>query len=158
LLRMALGGAVAIAALAALVMAVIDWIHRRRDRRALFGMAAIVLVLGAATTANAWPELAMNFDTTQPIALQAAQGIALTMVGIVVAALGLGLAAGVGVYGAAHAQVRVLATRLPPWVAGIAAGAFVAGVATLAGAIVPKSVPLWPSLGIEALALPWLGA
>ena len=158
LLRMVLGGAVAIAALVAVVMAVIDWIHRRRDRRALFGMAAIVLVLGAATTANAWPEIAMNFDTTQPIAVQAAQGIALTLVGTVVAALGLGLAAGVGAYGAAHAHVRTLATRLPPWAAGMAAGAFVAGVAALAGAIVPKSVPLWPSLGIEALALPWLGA
>ncbi len=158
LLRMVLGGVLAIAALAALVMAVIDWTHRRRDRRALFGTAAIALALGAAATANAWPELAMNLDTTEPIAVQAAQGIALTMVSALLAALGIGLAAGVGAFAAAHERPRALATRLPPWAAGVAAGAFVAGVGALSAALVPKSVPLWPSLGIEGLALPWLGA
>ena len=158
LLRMVLGGLLAVAALVALVMAAIDWTHRRRDRRALFGTAAIVLALGAVTNANGWPVIAVNFDTTEPIVVQAAQAIALTMMGVVVAALGLGLAAGVGAFGAAHARPRALATRLPPWAAGIAAGAFVAGVGALAGVLVPKSVPLWPSLGIEPLALPWLGA
>ena len=158
LLRMVLGGVLAIAALAAIVMAVIDWTHRRRDRRALFGIAAIVVALGAVTIANGWPAIAVNFDTTQPILVQAAQAIAVTMMGVVVAALGLGLAAGVGVFGAAHAHVHALATRLPPWSAGIAASAFVAGVGVLAGALVPKSVPLWPTFAIEPLALPWLGA
>ena len=158
LLRMVLGGVLAIAALVALVTAVIDWTHRRRDRRALFGTTAIALALGVVATANAWPELAMNLDTTQPVVVQAAQGIALTMVSALLAALALGLAAGVGAFAAARERPSALATRLPPWAAGVAAGAFVAGVGAIAATLVPKSVPLWPSLGIEGLALPWLGA
>jgi hypothetical protein len=158
LLRMVVGGVLAVATLAALVMAVIDWTHRRRDRRALFGTAAIALALGVVATANAWPELAMNLDTTEPIVVQAAQGIALTLVGILLGSLALGLAAGVGVFAAAHARWYALATRLPPWAAGVAAGALVAGVGAISAAQVRQAVPIWPSLGIEALALPWLGA
>jgi hypothetical protein len=157
-LRMALAGVLGVAALAALVMAVIDWTHGRRDRRALFGTAALAFALGAATTANAWPLLAMDLRTTEPLLVQAAQALALALVGVVFGALVLGLAAGLGAFAAAHARTPSLATRLPAWAAGIAAGAFVAGVGALAAALVPRSVPLWPTLGIESLALPPLGA
>ncbi|HYQ99786.1 MAG TPA: type II CAAX endopeptidase family protein [Casimicrobiaceae bacterium] len=157
-LRMALAGVLGVAALVALVMAAIDWIHGRRDRRAQTGVALLVLVLGAATTANGWPQAALELRTTEPILWQAAQAMALAAVGVVVGALGLGLVAGVGAFAAERTPPRALATRLPPWAAGVAAAGFVAGAGALAAALVPRSAPLWPGLGVEALALPWLGA
>ncbi len=157
-LRMVLAGVLGVAALVALVMAVIDWIHGRRDRRALVGITALVLALGAATTANAWPQAALELKTTEPLLVQVAQAVALSSVGVVVGALVLGLVAGVGVFAAVRAPPRALATRLPPWAAGVAAAGFVAGVGALAAAFIPRAAPLWPALGVEALALPWLGA
>ncbi|HSD76053.1 MAG TPA: CPBP family intramembrane glutamic endopeptidase, partial [Solirubrobacteraceae bacterium] len=157
-LRMALAGVLGVAALVALVMAAIDWIHGRRDRRAQTGVALVVLALGAATTANGWPQMALELRTTEPVLVQAAQAIALAAVGIVVGALGLGLAAGVGAFAAERTRPRALATRLPPWATGVAAAGFVAGGGALATALVPRSAPLWPAHGVEALALPWLGA
>jgi len=157
-LRMVLAGVLGVAALVALVMAVIDWIHGRRDRRALTAIAALVLALGALSTANAWPQMTLELRTTEPLLVQVAQAVALSAVGIVVGALGLGLAAGVGVFAAVRAPRRALATRLPPWAAGIAAAGLVAGVGVLAAAFIPRAAPLWPALGVEALALPLLGA
>jgi hypothetical protein len=43
-------------------------------------------------------------------------------------------------------------------VSGIAAACFVAGVGAIAAASLPQSLPLWPALGVESLALPWLGS
>ena len=156
--RMALAALLGLSALVALVMAVIDWTHRRSDARALVGVASIVFVLSAVGAANSWPLLAMSFRTTEPIATQAAFGMAGALAGGLVAALLLGLAAGVGAHAAARVRPRALASRVPAWAAGIAAACFVAGVSAIAARVLPKSVPLWPAFGVESLALPWLGA
>jgi hypothetical protein len=156
--RLALAALLGISGLVALVMAVIDWTHRRCDARALVGVALIVFVLSAVGAANSWPVLAMSFSTTEPIATQVAFGAAAALAGGLVAALLLGLAAGVGAHASARVRPRPLASRVPDWVAGVAAACFVAGVSAIAVRLLPKSVPLWPAFGVESLALPWLGA
>jgi hypothetical protein len=157
-LRMVLAGVLGLAGLVALIMAVQDWTHRRRDRRALLAMISIVVVMSAIGVANSWPVLAMNFRTTESIATQAGFAVAAALAGGVVAALLLGLAAGVGSYAAARERPLVPASRAPAWVSGIAAACFVAGVGAIAAALLPQSLPLWPAFGVESLALPWLGS
>jgi len=144
--------------LAALVMAVIDWTHHRRDSHALVGVTAIAFAASVVGAANAWPVLAMGFVTTESVATQAAFAFASALAGGLVAALMLGLAAGVGAFAAARERASVQAMRIPAWVAGIAAACFVAGVGAIAAGLLPRSVPLWPAFGVESLALPWLGA
>jgi hypothetical protein len=156
--RMALAALLGISGFVALIMAVIDWTHHRRDARALVGVAAIVFVLGVVGAANSWPVLAMSFSTTEPLVTQWGFAIAAALAGALVSALLLGLAAGVGVYAAAHARKRVLPSPIPVWAAGVAAACFVAGVGAIATGFLPKSVPAWPAFGIESLAWPWLGA
>ena len=156
--RLALAGLLVVAGLVALVMAVVDWTHHRRDARALVGVTATAFVLSAIGVANAWPVMAMSFVTTEPIATQATSMVAASLAGALVAALLLGLAAGVGVHAAARVPRFTLATRLPAWVAGAASACFVAGVSAVAVRLLPRSAPLWPASGVDSLALPWLGA
>ena len=156
---MVLAGVLGVAALVALVMAVIDWIHGRRDRRALTAVAALVLALGALSTANAWPQMRSSFARPSRCSCRSHRRSRSRRSAIVVGALGLGLAAGVGVFAAVRAPRRALATR-----AASVGGrhrrrrGFVAGVGALAAAFIPRAAPLWPALGVEALALPLLGA
>jgi len=156
--RMALAALLAISGFAALIMAVIDWTHHRRDARALAGVAAIAFVLSVVGAANSWPVLAMNLNTTEPLVTQWGFAGAAALAGALVSALLIGLAAGVGVYSAAHEPRRKLPSAVPVWMAGIAAACFVAGVGAIATGMLPKSVPVWPAFGVESLALPWLGA
>jgi len=156
--RMALAGLLGISGFVALIMAVIDWTHHRRDVRALVGVAAIVFVLSAVSAANSWPLIAMSFSTTEPLATQWGFAAAAALAGALVSALLLGLAAGVGAYAAAHASRWALPSAIPVWAAGVAAACFVEGVGAIATLLLPKSVPAWPAFGVESLALPWLGA
>ena len=155
---MALAALLGISGFVALIMAVIDWTHHRRDARTLVGVAAIVFVLSVVGAANSWPVLAMNFSTTEPLVTQQGFAVAAALAGALVLALLVGLAAGVGVYAAAHARRRALPSSVPVWVEGVAAACFVAGVGAIAMGLLPQSVPRWPAFGAESLALPWLGA
>ncbi|MEO8675319.1 MAG: CPBP family intramembrane glutamic endopeptidase [Casimicrobiaceae bacterium] len=157
-MRMALAAVLGISGLAALVMAVIDWAHHRRDTRALGGVAAIAFAASVVGAANMWPVLAMGFSTTEPVVTQAVFAFASALAGGLVAALLLGLAAGVGAFAATRERPRAEASRVPAWTAGVAAACFVAGVGAIAAGLLPQSAPRWPAFGVESLALPWLGA
>ncbi|HEX9301112.1 MAG TPA: hypothetical protein VF959_02070, partial [Casimicrobiaceae bacterium] len=158
IVRMVFIGLLGVAGLAGIVMAVIDWTHGRRDRRALYGVFAIVLVLGTLGIANAWPQLASTFKTAEPLISQAAINVSVVLAGTLLTALLFGLMAGVGAWAATRQHPHPLAGHTPPWVNAIAAALFVAGVRSLFDEFTPASVPLWPTYGVEALVLPWLGA
>ncbi len=158
IVRMVFVGLLGIAGLAAIVMAVIDWTHGRRDRRALYGVFAIVLVLGMIGVANAWPQLAYTFKTAEPLVSQAAISVSGLLAGTLLTALLFGLMAGVGTWAATRQRPHPLARRSPRWLLAIAAALFVAGVRSSLESLTPASVPLWPTYAVEALALPWLGA
>ncbi len=158
IVRMVFVGLLGIAALAGVVMAVIDWTHGRRDRRALYGVFTIVLVLGTLGVANAWPQLAHGFKTAEPVVSQAAISVAGLLAGTLLTALLFGLTAGVGAWAATRHLPSPLPVRVPRWALAIAAALFVAGARSSLERLAPASVPLWPSYGVEALALPWLGA
>ena len=127
--RMALAALLGIAGFVALVMAVIDWTHRRRDR----ARARAASPRSCSCWAPSAPRirgrvLAMSFSTTEPLVIAGASGIAALLAGALVAALLLGLAAGVGVFAAATRQRRASARgRCRVWAAGDRRRLFVAG-------------------------------
>ena len=156
--KMSIAAAVAIAALAALVMAIFNWTHRRCDRRALTAVAAIAFVLMLVTYANAWPTLAMGLDTTEPVASQIGLSAAGMLLGAAITALLFGLLAGVGAWASERQPLHRLEGDRPPWMLGVAAALVAAGVGAALGSLAPATVPRWPAYPFEALALPALGA
>lgn len=158
ILRMALAALLGVAGLAALIMAVIDWTRGRCDRRALAAIAAIVFALGGVAIANGWPQMAMNLNTAEPIASQMAIASAGGLLGALVRALAVGLAAGVGAWAAIRQRAHPISGPLPVWAAGVAAALFAAGVGAALERLAPQTVPLWPAFAVESLALPALGA
>jgi MFS family permease len=156
--KMSITAAVAIAALAALVMAIFSWTHRRCDRRALTGVAAIAFGLMLVTYANAWPTLAMGLDTTEPVASQIGLSAAGMLLGAAIAALLFGLLAGVGAWASERQPPHRLEGDRPSWLLGVAAALAAAGVGAALGGLAPATVPRWPVYPFEALALPALGA
>ena len=156
--RMSISALVALAGLAALVMAMVNWTRRHCDRRALIGVAAITFVLMAVTYANSWPSLAMALDTTEPIASQIGLSAAGMLLGAAVLALLFGLLAGVGAWATQRQPSHAFAGRFPVSVLGIAAALVAAGVGAALGSLAPATVPRWPAYPFEVLALPALGA
>ncbi len=115
---MSISALVALAGLAALVMAMVNWTRRHCDRRALIGVATITFVLMAVTYANSWPSLAMALDTTEPVASQIGLSAAGMLLGAAVAALLFGLLAGVGAWATQRQPPHAFAGQPP----GVAAG------------------------------------
>jgi hypothetical protein len=66
--RMGLAALLGVGGIAAVIMAVIRWTRGQCDRRALRAVAALLFVLGAVAIGNGWPQMAMNLNTTEPIA------------------------------------------------------------------------------------------
>jgi len=150
--------ATALGALAALVFAVISWNHGHCDKRAMFIVGALAMIVAVIDMANSWPEIAIQLRTAEPVASQ----LATTIVGGLFAALltaGLmGLLAGVGAWYARSTLPTPLATKMPAWAVGVAVALAVAGLAALFGALAPRGAPLWPALKLASLAWPFAGA
>jgi len=158
IIGMALGVSIALAGLAALIVAIIQWTRGHCDRRALAAVAAIGFAISAAALANGWPQMAMGLHTAEPIASQVALAALGALLGGVVVALLFGLMAGVGAWAAVAQRPRAIAGRLPVWAAGAAAGLFAAGLGAIFERLAPAGVPRWPAFPVEATALPWFGA
>ena len=145
-------------ALAALVFAVISWNRGQCDRRALLAVGLLIFAVGAIDLANAWPEMALQLRTAEPVTSQ----LATTIVGgLLVALLAAGLAALLSGVGAWYARSRTparLATRVPAWAVGVGVALAVAGLAALSEMLAPRSAPLWPSFKLATLAWPVVGA
>ena len=158
MVKLALGAAFAIAALAALVAAVMQWTRGHYDRRAMIGMSAIAFAMTLAGVANHWPSVAMGFATTEPVVAQAAIAIAGSLLTGLLVALLFGLTAGVGVWAAQRQPVHALAGRLPGWAAGVAALLLTAGAGAAVDSLAPRAVPVWPAYAIESAWIPLLAA
>jgi len=158
LVKVLLAALSAIVALAALVTAVLRWVHGACDRRTMIAVAAIAFVAAAIAVANRWPAMAINLSTSEPIASQAAIAILGSLLGGLLLALSAGLTAGVGAWAAQHQSASLLAGRLPAPAAGVAALLFSAGVSAAVEWFAPDSGPLVPSFAQESTALPMVAA
>ncbi len=141
IVRMVFVGLLGLAGFAGIVMAVIDWTHGRRDRRALYGVFAIALALGVMATANAWPQLAYTFKTAEPFVPQAAISVLGLFAAALLSALLFGLMAGVGAWAALRQRPHPLARSAPRWMMAIAAALFVAGVRSSLERLAPRVGP-----------------
>jgi hypothetical protein len=158
IVRMALAGLLGVSALAALIMAVIRFTRGHCDRRVALAVGAILVGLGGIAIGNGWPQMAMSLDTAEPVASQVAIASAGALLGVVLRALAVGLAAGVGAWAVQRQHAQPIGGSLPVWAAGIAAALFAAGVGAVLERLAPQSVPLWPAFAVESLASPALGA
>ena len=150
--------ATALGALAALIFAVISWNHGHCDKRALFVVGALAMIVAVVDMANSWPEIAMQLSTAEPVASQLATTIAGGLFASVLTAGLMALLAGVGTWYARTTLPTPLATRLPAWAVGVAVALTVAGLAAVSGVLAPRTAPLWPALKLSSLAWPLAGA
>ena len=158
LVKLVLGAAFAIAALAALVAAVLHWTRGHCDRRAMTAVIVIALAMTVATVANQWPRITMGFTTAEPVAAQASIAIAGSLLMGLLVALLFGLTAGVGVWAAKRQPVHALAGRLPVWAAGVAALLLTAGAGAAVELLTPRTMPVWPDYAFESAWIPALAA
>jgi hypothetical protein len=158
IVKLALGACLALAALAAIVSAVLQWTRGHCDRRALTLMIGVAFALSAGSVANHWPRIEMGFSTAEPIASQASIAIAGSLLMGLLAALLVGLAGGVGAWAAQRQPVQRIAGTLPAWAAGVAAAVMTAGAGAAVEALTPRTLPVWPSYAIEAAWVPALAA
>jgi hypothetical protein len=158
IVKLLLSGVIALAGIAAVVMAVLEWTRGHIDRRASIIVAAIAFAFAVVGIANRWPRFAMNLNTAEPIGSQ----ISIAIVGAIFAgllvALLCGLMAGVGAWAARRQPPITLAGRLHPSLAGFAVASIAAGAGALVGKLVPRMEPLWPGYAIEAAQWPALAA
>ena len=146
------------AGLAALVVGIVGWIKHRVDARALRIVFAVSFAIAVLSAVNAWPLVAMQLSTTEPLASQVTirilGGVAAALVGALIAAL----CAGVGTFGATMSPPVARVGRTPATLAAVAAGAFVVGLQIALSALAAPDAPTWPDAAWAAQALPFAGA
>ncbi len=109
--KVALGGLLALAALAALVMAVLEWTKGHVDRRALTAVAGIAFAAAALGVANRAPLIAMHLNTAEPVVSQVRRSRRWGRCSADCSpALACGLAGGCGQRGP-HGSIRLLRLR-----------------------------------------------
>jgi hypothetical protein len=158
------------AGLAALVVGVIAWTHRRCDTRALWLVFVVTLAAILGLALDSLPSLAFQLRTAEPVWSQWLMRGLGSVAGSLLGALLAGLLAGVGAFGARTAGRLPLAGRLPPWGAAIAGALLVLGVQSLLSGVGGSSAPVWPPLPQSQLSplvgallagagtVPWIGA
>ena len=156
--KLGLAGFAGVVAVAALINAATLWMRRRYDRRTLNGVALMSFLRAALALGNNWPRMAINLQTSEPVATQAGLAIAGGLFGAVVAALAVGLASAIGAWAALQRPARMLSGRWPAWVGGACGALLVAGLGSALAATAPDTAPVWPSYGLKGQAVPVLGA
>jgi hypothetical protein len=146
------------AALAALVVGILGWVRHRVDTRALAIVFAVTFILALLSVANAWPGIAMQLSTTEPLASQLTMKILGGIASALVGALLAGLCAGVGAFGARTSPSLLRIGRWPAVVAAVAAGAFVVGLQATLSALATPEAPTWPGAPWISQAWPLAGA
>ena len=158
IVKFVLGGLLAFAGIAAIVVAVLEWTRGHVDRRAMIVVAAIAFAAAVVGIANRWPLIAMHLNTAEPVTAQVSIAVLGALFEGLLVALPCGLMAGVGVWAARRQPAFALAGRSRPWVAGVALALVAAGVGAVVARLAPRTAPLWPGYGIEAARWPAVAA
>jgi hypothetical protein len=154
-LRIAVGLAFVLLAIAALVFAALAWSRDHFDRRAFLWTAGVLLGASILGSINQWPALALNLNTTEPVLRQVAPTAGVMLFGAVITALIGGMFAGVG---ALTARIHIVPSldAKALWLRGTALALVAIGVAVVLGALTPESAPQWPRYDAENTWVPWL--
>ncbi|MHB8493330.1 MAG: hypothetical protein ACYC9Z_11735 [Casimicrobiaceae bacterium] len=146
------------AGLAALIVGIRSWVRHRVDTRALRGVMGATFALVVLSALNGWPVVAMQLNTTDPVASQLAIRLLAGVASAAAVALLAGLCAGVGAFGACAEPARLRIGRWPATLAAVCAGACVVGLQSGLNALGVRDAPLWPAATWASLYLPWAGA
>jgi hypothetical protein len=154
-LRIAIGLAFALVAIAALIFATLSWTRDHFDRRAFVWTAGLLLGASILGGINQWPALALGLKTTEPVLNQVAPGVGAMLFGAVLTALAGGMFAGVG---ALTVRIHIVpgfdAKAL--WLRGTALALVAIGIHAALSALTPDTAPQWPKYEAENTWLPWL--
>ncbi|HEY5307296.1 MAG TPA: hypothetical protein VIK97_02190, partial [Casimicrobiaceae bacterium] len=148
----------AVAGLAALVLAIVNWNRGHCDKRAMRLLFAIVLVVAIVGLGNNWPAIAHGLRTAQPVPSQVGVAVLAGVFGALVLALLSGLMGGVGIWYARWLRPVPMAGRLAFWANGIAVALVFQGIAAASAGMASRDGPLVPDLHLAAQAWPMLGA
>jgi hypothetical protein len=154
-LRIIVGIAFAIVAIAALIAATLAWTREHFDRRAFWWAGGILLGASIISALNQWPTLAMRLQTAEPVVTQIALAGGGLLFRAALTALVGGLFAGVGAF-AAREHITPGLGEGALWLRGAAIALIVAGVGAAFSAITPDVAPLWPKYDAENAWLPAL--
>lgn len=134
------------------VIGIIQWSRGRPYSPRTFLVFLIgMFLLSAMSLLNNWPALLSQFPTAQPVMLQAAVLVSVSLMLSVFIAAGLALVAGL-----LAPTGQTSAHRAP--LLGVAVGTFVGGIGALVRAIEPSKAPLWGSFAGASTYIPLLGA
>jgi hypothetical protein len=142
------------AALAALVAGIVGFVRHRVDMRALAIVFAVTFVIALLSAANAWPAVAFDLSTAEPVAAQLTLKIVRAVASALVVSLLFALCAGVGVFGGTRTPPRASIGRMPATLAAAAAGALVVGLQAALGALAIPEAPTWPAERFASFASP----
>ncbi|HYR43157.1 MAG TPA: hypothetical protein VER98_09050, partial [Terriglobia bacterium] len=134
------------------IIGVVHWSRRRGfSPRTFFTLSGVLFLISVVNILNNWPAQAAQASTAQPLALQAAIVLSVSLVLAIFTAAALGLAAGL----IAAKQNFSAAGSLGSYViAGVSLGCVFAGIGAVARHALPPQSPLWGNLGPASAFLP----
>ena len=152
---MASGVVVGLLLVAGAILAVVRWTRGAFNLRIALAVAGIDLVIGVVSIGSSWQVLASDLSTAQPLALQLGVSIAGGLIGAGLIAALLGLLAGHTAVVATGGSADTPAAAVG---AGLAVGLGFCGGLALAETVLGGSVPPWSAYGPASAPVPWLAA
>ena len=142
--------------LAGAVVAIVHWSRKRGfSVPAFFAFVGVLFLLVATNLFNNWPVIAFQLSTAQPLMLQAAVGISVSLVVALFRSVALALAGGLVASSKNASRVFGLGKTI---LMGAAVGGAMAGLSALARLAAPSIAPNWGSLDAASMLWPMLGA
>ncbi len=138
---------------AGMIAAIVSWSRKRFIVSTFVLVSLLLLGLNVTTFLNSIPSLSFQFLTAQPFRVQLFILLGVGAIGIVFAAAGLGLTAGL-----VH-RWRMEDKSMPvtSWLIGLSLGSFAAGLSALGSSMSPSLAPRWANYGVMNSYIPLLG-
>ena len=136
------------------ILGIVRWSRRRNfSTHTFYRLYGLLFLISVVNVLNSWPIQASEASTAQPLALQAAIVLSVSLVFGIFTAAALALAGGV-----VAAKANALAVLRTDIAAGVSLGFALAGISALARYVVPSMSPLWGNLSAASTFLPILTA
>src|SRR5438132_714888 len=136
------------------ILGIVRWSRRRNfSTHTFYRLYGLLFLISVVNVLNSWPIQASEASTAQPLALQAAIVVSVSLVFGIFTAAALALAGGV-----VAAKANALAVLRTDIAAGVSLGFALAGISALARYVVPSMSPLWGNLSAASTFLPILTA
>jgi hypothetical protein len=137
------------------ITAVVMWSRRRFAVKTFVTCAPLLFVLSVAGFLNGWPGMTAQFDTAQPFGLQVAMVLGISLVGMLMMSVAIGLNVGF-----VHRWLpqQEVPGGLSSLAVGVALGTLISGLGALAATLGPSVEPVTANFQGLSAAVPVLAA